>query len=144
MLNLAGELYVCEVLWWTLVEEFVRMAVFSKWGQIVVVAGSMTSFSIEAAYLESPKAAPTVENKEMKCTVEKTVEQKQQEAKVATQRSKAPIIGPQFDGLNFYETFVVEQKQREAKATAQRSKAPKIAREFDIVSLFFGTEIWRS
>ena len=121
-----------------------RMVVFSKWGRIAVVAGSMALLSVEAVYLESPKAAPTVENKEMKCTVEKIVEQKQKEAKATTQKSKAPITAPQFNGLNFYETFIVKQKQQEAKATAQRSKASKIALEFDIVSLFFGTEIWCS
>ena len=121
-----------------------RMAVFSKWGPIAVAARSMALLSVEAVHLESPKATPAVENKEMKCAIEKTVKQKQQEAKAAAQRSKASIIASQFDGLNFYETFIVEHKQQKAKATAQRSKAPKIASEFDIVSLFFSMKIWRS
>ena len=86
-----------------------KMVVFSKWGQISVTARSMALLSVEPIYLESPKvpkAALAVENKEVKCDIEKTVEQKQQEAKAAAQRSKVPKIAPQFNGLNFYETFI--------------------------------------
>ena len=83
-----------------------RMAVFSKWGRIAIATGSLALLSVEAVYLESSKAAPAVGNKETKCAVEKIVEQKQQEAKAVAQRSKVPKIALQFDGLNFYETFI--------------------------------------
>jgi hypothetical protein len=91
-----------------LVEELVRMSSFSRWGRIAVAAGSVALLSFEAVHLESPKVASAVESaEEMKRSAEKTVEQrKQEEVKAAARRSKAPKMAPQFDGLNFYETFI--------------------------------------
>lgn len=75
--------------------------------RIAVAAGSAALLSFEAVHLESPKVASAVEKvEEMKRVGVETVEQKQEEVKAAARRSKAPRMAPQFDGLNFYETFI--------------------------------------
>lgn len=70
------------------------MGALSRFGRIALAAGSVAVLSMEAVHLESPKGESAEEMK------------KQEEVKAAAGRSRAPKMAPQFDGLNFYETFI--------------------------------------
>lgn len=100
-------------------ERFRAMGAFTKWGRIAAAAGSVALLSVETVLLESPKPVEKREAEEKPIravAVSVPEEQKQalpslqQDAKAAQSkqqtRSKAPRMAPQFDGLNFYETFI--------------------------------------
>lgn len=85
------------------------MGAFTKWAKIAAAAGSVALLSVETVMLESSKAAESTRQRESEEQTKKAL-QLQPEAKAAVARSrpcsKAPKMAPQFDGLNFYETFI--------------------------------------
>lgn len=96
------------------------MGAFTKWGRIAVAAGSVAALSMNTVVLESPK--PVVEQTNRAAAVvaaaaaaaPPAAAAAAQEIKLTekhsacrrTPSSKAPKMAPQFDGLNFYETFI--------------------------------------
>jgi len=96
------------------------MGAFTKWGRIAVAASSVAVLSMNTALLESPKAveqtnraaataAATAATTQDAATAAAAQENKLAEKPSVCRRapsSKAPRMAPQFDGLNFYETFI--------------------------------------
>lgn len=93
------------------------MGAFTKWAKIAAAAGSVALLSVETVMLESSKAVESTRQRESEeqtklaaAEEKKKALQLQQEAKAAAARSRpcsrAPKMAPQFDGLNFYETFI--------------------------------------
>jgi hypothetical protein len=89
------------------------MGAFTKWGRIAVAASSVAVLSMNTALLESPKpveqtnraAAAAAPPAAPPAAQEKKLAEKQSVCR-KTPSSKAPKMAPQFDGLNFYETFI--------------------------------------
>lgn len=86
------------------------MGAFTKWGRIATAASSMAALSVNTVFLESPKPVEqsTQQAKEQskRVAAEKKKVQEEEEAMRLLRRSKTPKMAPQFDGLNFYETFI--------------------------------------
>nr|PNR49404.1 hypothetical protein PHYPA_011300 [Physcomitrium patens] len=87
------------------------MGAFSKWIRIASAAGSVALVSFEAAMMESPKGVSGVDSsrregdaEQVKRDVEKNAGLRQEAARRSS--SRTPKMAPQFDGLNFYETFI--------------------------------------
>jgi hypothetical protein len=89
------------------------MGAFTKCGRIAVAASSVAVLSMNTALLESPKpveqtnraAAAAAPPAAPPAAQEKKLAEKQSVCR-KTPSSKAPKMAPQFDGLNFYETFI--------------------------------------
>lgn len=79
--------------------------------RVAVVASSIALMGFEASIMQSPKPtpsetleqAPQVQGQRVSC--QEAQNAKREELK-AVQRRSAPKMAPQFDGLNFYETFI--------------------------------------
>jgi hypothetical protein len=96
------------------------MGAFTKCGRIAVAASSVAVLSMNTALLESPKPveqtnpAAAVATAATAAAAPPAAPPAAQEKKLAekqsvcrkTPSSKAPKMAPQFDGLNFYETFI--------------------------------------
>jgi len=88
------------------------MGAFMKWGRIAVAASSVAVLSMNTVLLESPK--PVEQTNRAAAAAAPPAAAAAQENKLAekqsvcrrTPSSKAPKMAPQFDGLNFYETFI--------------------------------------
>lgn len=91
------------------------MGAFTKWGRIAVAASSAAVLSMNTVLLESPKPVEQTNRAATAATAataaapaavqENKVAEKQSVCRKAPS-SKAPKMAPQFDGLNFYETFI--------------------------------------
>lgn len=92
------------------------MGAFTKWGRIAVAASSVAVLSMNTVLLESPKpveqtnrvaatAATAAAPPAAAAAQENKLAEKQSVVR-RTPSSKAPKMAPQFDGLNFYETFI--------------------------------------